>query len=115
MNRLSSKDKRTEEFMRLPNPCFYIIGFFLLLAFKHIPNFPQIEDYEKDVIPLDYEFYLDRGRYYNLWGVSITDTVSFFVDTGEEYQRLHLYHAVLFEKIDWSKIPQDWQLHCLLR
>lgn len=80
------------------------------VALSEITGLRAIDEYEKMVRPLDYEFDLVRNAVYLTLGIlTRLGTPWLYVASASGDKQLQLVPAVLFA-FHWSKVPENWHV-----
>jgi len=82
----------------------------LNITLSEIRNLHAIDEYDKFVRPLSYEFDLERNALYAVIGVRTrrgTPWLYAAAMTGE--RGIQIVPAVLF-RFDWEEVPSDWRI-----
>ncbi|AIK97193.1 hypothetical protein [Candidatus Odyssella acanthamoebae] len=75
-----------------------------------VPNSSALDNYRQDVNPLDYDFYLTGGIFYQVLGVTCRSSIPWlYIVRHDEGNNIDILPAVLFD-FDWQKVPKDWYI-----
>lgn len=75
-----------------------------------VPDLKEINSYKDMVKPLNYNFSLNKGEFYNALGLKFFDNTAwlYLLPKNPKWNELIYFVPIVLFKFDWAKIPSEW-------
>ena len=75
-----------------------------------VPDIKNIDAYKDMIKPLNYNFSLDKGAFYNSLGFKLFDNIawSYLVQETPSFNELIAFAPIILFDFDWIKVPRNW-------